>query len=188
MRRAVSTVWFAEPERGSLGLMRFVTWLALTLGRSGTRWLLYPLALYYLAFAPRARRASRAFLGRALARKAGALDVLRSFHAYAATLHDRIYLLCGRFEDLEISVEGHLRLEAILAGGRGCILLGSHIGSFEALRALGRQVKRHPINIVMYQRASQNVSDILDGLAPELKALMTILTSAEGPVISTLRS
>jgi predicted LPLAT superfamily acyltransferase len=132
--------------------------------------MLYPLALYYLAFAPRARRASRAFLERALARQAGMLDVLRSFHAYAASLHDRIYLLCGRFEDLEISVEGAPRVEAILAGGRGCILLGSHLGSFEAVRALGRQVKGHAINIVMFQRASQNVSDILDGLAPELKA------------------
>lgn len=170
MRRAVSTVWFAEPERGSLGLMRLVTWLALRLGRRGTRWLLFPLSLYYLAFAPRARRASRAFLGRALARQAGVLDVLRNFHAYAATLHDRIYLLCGRFEDLEILVEDASRLEAILASGRGCILLGSHLGSFEALRALGRHVKRYPINIVMYQRATQKVSDILDGLAPELKA------------------
>src|SRR5882672_8467580 len=123
--------WLAEPERGSRAVMRIVTWLALGLGRSATRWLLYPIALYFLAFAPRARRASRTFLGRALARKAGAADVLRNFHAFAATLHDRMYLLCGRFESLDIAIEGAQRLDAILAEGRGCILLGSHLGSFE---------------------------------------------------------
>jgi predicted LPLAT superfamily acyltransferase len=166
----VSAVWHAEPERGSETLMRLVTWLALRLGRRATRWLLYPMALYYLAFAPRARRASRAFLERALGRRAGAADVLRNFHAYASTLHDRVYLLCGRFEDLDISISGAPQLDAILAQGRGCILLGSHLGSFEALRAVGRQVRRWPINIVMYEGADRRVSGVLNGLAPELKA------------------
>jgi predicted LPLAT superfamily acyltransferase len=166
----MSAVWFAEPERGSETLMRLLAWLALKLGRRGTRWLLYPAAIYYFAFAPRARRASRAFLRRALAREAGAGDVLRNFHAYAATLHDRIYLICGRFEDLEIAIDGAPQLEAILAQGRGCILLGSHLGGFEALRALGRQVVRYPINVVMHEDATRKVSGVLNGLAPELKA------------------
>jgi len=166
----MSAVWHAEPERGNEAVMRLVAWLALRLGRRATRWLLYPMALYYLAFAPRARRASRAFLGRALARKAGAGDVLRNFHTYAATLHDRIYLLCGRFENLDMSIDGAPQLDAILARGRGCILLGSHLGSFEALRALGGRNQRYPINIVMYEGATQKVSGVLNSLAPDLKA------------------
>jgi predicted LPLAT superfamily acyltransferase len=166
----MSTVWAEAPERGSQAIMRLVTWLALKLGRAGTRWLLYPMSLYYLAFAPRARRASRIFLGRALERKATAGDVLRNFLTFAATLHDRIYLLCGRFENLDIAFAGAPQFDAILAQGRGCILLGSHLGSFEALRALGRHAKRYPINIVMYEGATQKVSGVLDTLAPELKA------------------
>jgi predicted LPLAT superfamily acyltransferase len=166
--RAMSAAWLAERERGSRAVMRLVTWLALRLGRSATRWLLYPISLYFLVFAPRARRASRAFLGRALARKAGAADVLRNFHAFAATLHDRMYLLCGRFENIDIAIDGGPQLDALMAGGRGCILLGSHLGSFEALRALGR-LKRYPINIVMYAGTTQQSSEVLNELAPELK-------------------
>jgi predicted LPLAT superfamily acyltransferase len=166
--RAVSAAWLAEPERGGRTVMRLVTWLALRLGRSATRWLLFPISLYFLAFAPRARRASRTFLGRALARKAGAADVLRNFHAFAATLHDRMYLLSGRFENLDIAIDGGPQLDAILARGRGCILLGSHLGSFEALRALGR-LKRYTINIVMYAGTTQRSSEVLNDLAPELK-------------------
>jgi predicted LPLAT superfamily acyltransferase len=167
---AVSSAWLAEPERGSRSVMRFVTWLALWWGRSATRWLLYPISLYFLAFAPRARRASRAFLSRALAREAGAADVLRNFHAFAATLHDRMYLLRGRFENLDIVIDGAPQLDAIMAEGRGCILLGSHLGSFEALRALGRLRKNYPINIVMYAGTTQKSSEVLNGLAPELNA------------------
>ena len=166
----MSAIWATEPERGSRAAMRFITWLALRLGRGATRWLLVPLSLYFLVFAPRARRASRAFLDRALGRRAGAADVLRNFHAFAATLHDRIYLLAGRIEDLDIAVDGAAPLEAILARGRGCILLGSHLGSFEALRALGRHVTHHPVNIVMHEGVTRNTDAVLDSLAPELKA------------------
>jgi len=166
----MSAIWATEPERGSRAAMHFVTWLALRLGRGATRWLLIPLSLYFLAFAPRARRASRAFLGRALGRRAGGADVLRNFHAFAATLHDRIYLLSGRLEELDITLDGAAPLEAILDQGRGCILLGSHLGSFEALRALGRHVTHHPVNIVMHQGVTRNTDAVLDSLAPELKA------------------
>ena len=166
----MSTAWVAEPERGNQAVMRLVTWLALKLGRAGTRWLLYPMSLYYFIFAPRARRASRTFLGRALGRRATVGDVLRNFLTFAATLHDRIYLLGGRSEYIDIAIAGAPELDAILAQGRGCILLGSHLGSFEALRALGRQIKRYPINIVMHGGATQKVNAVLDSLAPELKA------------------
>lgn len=166
----MSATWTTEPERGSHAAVRFVAWLALRAGRGATRWLLYPLSLYFLAFTPRARRASRTFLGRALGRKARLADMLRNFHAFAATLHDRLYLLSGRFEELDITVEGAPALEAILAQGRGCILLGSHLGSFEAARALGRRLVGHPISIVMHEGVTRNTDAVLDRLAPELKA------------------
>jgi len=170
----MSAIWATEPERGNRAAMRFVTWLALKLGRGATRWLLVPLSFYFLAFAPRARRASRAFLGRALGRTAGGADVLRNFHAFAATLHDRIYLLSGRLEDLDLAVDGAAPLEAILAQGRGCILLGSHLGSYDALRALGRCVTHHPVSFVMYEGVTRHTDAVLDSLAPELKARVIV--------------
>lgn len=167
---ALRAAWAQAPERGSRVLMRLVAWLAQRLGRRMTRWMLYPGACYYFVFAPRARRASRAFLSRALGRTAGARDVLRNFHAYATSLHDRIYLASGHLDALQISIDGVAALESILAKGRGCILLGSHLGSFDALRALGRESTYHPINIVMYAGATPHVQGILDALAPESKA------------------
>jgi predicted LPLAT superfamily acyltransferase len=165
----MSTAWVAQPERGSAGAVKLVTWLALNLGRRATRWLLHPLSLYFFVFSPRARRASRTYLSRALGRPASMGDVLRHYHAFASTLHDRVYLLSGQCEELELTVEGAGLVDAILERGRGCLLLGSHLGSFEALRALG-QIRRYPITIVMYQSPAQKVSRVLNELSPGLQA------------------
>src|SRR5262245_30122002 len=119
---ALPAAWASAPERGSRVLLRLAAWLALRLGRRMSRWILYPAACYYLFFALRARRASRAFLNRALERPAGVHDVLRNFHAYAAVLHDRIFLASGRMDSLQISIDGVDALERILERGCGCIL------------------------------------------------------------------
>ena len=165
----MSAVWAAEPERGNPALLRALAWLALRVGRRATRWLLHPLALYYLLFAPRPRRAVGAFLARALGRPAGARDVLRTFHAFASAVHDRVFLLSGRLDEFAVSTDGTATLDALLAQGRGCILLGAHLGSFEAVRALGRGVRRYPINIVMHEGTGQRMSAVLNELAPDLK-------------------
>ena len=164
----MSAAWVEQPERGSAGAVRLVMWLALTLGRRATRWLLYPVALYFLAFSPRARRASKTYLARALGRPAGLGDVLRHYHTFASTLHDRVYLMSGRYDELDLSIDGAALVDAVLARNNGCVLLGSHLGSFEAVRALGSGVKSYPINVVMYEGAGQRMSTVLNESAPDL--------------------
>jgi predicted LPLAT superfamily acyltransferase len=164
----VSAAWLAQPERGSATGIRFLTWLALNLGRRGTRWLLHPLALYFLLFSPGARRASRAYLDRALGRPARLRDVLRHYYTFASTLHDRVYFVSGRCDELDIAVEGAAAVDAILAEGRGCLLLGSHLGSFEALRALARFTTHYVVNVVMHEGNAEKTAGVLNRLAPEL--------------------
>ena len=164
----MSAAWLAQPERGSATGIRLLTWLALNLGRRGTRWLLHPLALYFLLFSPGARRASRAYLDRALGRPARLRDVLRHYYTFASTLHDRVYFVSGRCDELDIAVEGAAAVDAILAEGRGCLLLGSHLGSFEALRALARFTTHYAVNVVMHEGNAEKTAGVLNRLAPEL--------------------
>ena len=92
----MSGAWQQQRERGSLGALRFMTWLARSLGYRSASLLLAPICLYFLAFAPRARTASRQFLGRVQGRPASLGEVYRHFHAFAGTLLDRIEVLRGR--------------------------------------------------------------------------------------------
>ncbi|MGW8183232.1 MAG: acyl-CoA synthetase [Burkholderiales bacterium] len=158
--------WLALPERGSRAAVGLMTRLTLALGRSATRCLLYPICLYFYAFSPRTRRASRAYLMRVLDRAPGASDVLRHFHTFAATLHDRLFFVQGRLDPFEVNVHGEGEVDRLLGRGNGCLLLGSHLGSFEVLRALGRFGKDYRINVVMHEAGDTNTGRALATLAP----------------------
>ncbi len=56
--------WTTRSERGTIAMIRFIVWLALRLGRSAARILLYPICAYFLIFSLRSRRASRDYLAR----------------------------------------------------------------------------------------------------------------------------
>ncbi|MGE5128588.1 MAG: hypothetical protein ACM3IK_03095 [Sphingomonadaceae bacterium] len=148
--------------------MTLIAWLSLALGRGATRWLLHPISWYFVAFSARARRASRAFLRRALGREPRLADVLRHFHTFASTIHDRVFLLTGRGGLFDVEVHGVERLTQLLHSGRGCILLGSHLGSFDLLRALGRNAGLRAINVVMRPPNDSHTTRAFSRMAPEL--------------------
>lgn len=164
----MSTRWLAQRERGSRRLIRLLAWLTLRLGRSVARWFLYPICLYFLMFSGGTQRISREYLQRSLKRPARWKDVFRHYHAFASTIHDRVYLLSGRHRYFDIRMEGASALHAILAQKRGCILLGSHLGSFEVLRAHGLFDQKLPITVIMHEAAASNLNAVLHSLHPEI--------------------
>ena len=166
--RRMSQQWARLPERGNLLALRLIRWIALHIGRSTGRVLLYPITLYFLMTATAARRGSRRFLRRALDREPGWRDLFRHIHCFAATILDRVYFLTGNLDRFEIEIFGDQILLDQVASGRGCILLGSHLGSFEALRALGVTLRHLPIRVLMNIEHNRAMTRILDALNPEL--------------------
>jgi predicted LPLAT superfamily acyltransferase len=159
----MNSAWRDRPERGTPGMKRLIIWLALHVGRSFCRVLLVPICAYFLVTAPVARRASREFLSRALGRPAGWRDTFRHLFVFATTLLDRVFLLHGRHGDIEVAVANAGAFEDAIASGRGCLLLGSHLGSFEMLGVVG-SVKRHlAINMVMHLDDSEGLRDLMAG-------------------------
>ena len=142
--------WRRRRERGSRSAIRLIIWLALHAGRGLCRLLLVPICSYFLLTAPQQRRASRQFLDRALGRPATWRDTLTHLFVFATTLLDRVYLVHGRQRELAIAVTNEAALWNALAAGRGCLLLGSHLGSFEMLGIVGSVEKKLSINMVMH--------------------------------------
>jgi predicted LPLAT superfamily acyltransferase len=166
----MSSVWLAQRERGNLAAMRLITWITRALGHRAGRVLLVPICAYFIAFAPRARRASRAFLQRVLAAPVGIAQVFRHFHVFASTLLDRIEMLSQGSSRFDIQVHGLPAVEEMLARGRGCLLIGSHLGSVEILRAFGERHQKLAINLVMHEGNARSTSRWLRQMAPELAA------------------
>jgi len=163
------TDWSQRNERSNLTLMRLMTWLSLRLGRPTGRVVLRFVAAWFTLFSPAARHASRAYLDRALGREANWLDGFRHVFTFATTIHDRIYLLNGRFDLFDIRLHGADKLLETMAGGHGAFLLGGHLGSFEVVRAMGR---RHPgmrVAITMYEENAHKLNDVMQSINPAVR-------------------
>ena len=155
--------WRDRRERGSSGAISLIIWLALHVGRGFCRVLLLPICAYFLVTAPESRRASRQFLGRALGRAATLRDTFRHLLIFSTTLLDRVYLLHGRQRELAIQVTNEAIFWNALEAGRGCLLLGSHLGSFEMLGIVGSVDKKLTINMVMHVDDNARLGSLMWG-------------------------
>lgn len=180
----MSTDWKQRPEGGG----RFALWLIRSIGRYGgrgvARLLLYPITLYFVIRRGPERMASRGWLSCALGRPASLWDAAKHIHTFAATILDRIFLLGESPERLarrfDVAVRGLDELHAHLDQGRGMLLFGSHLGSFEVLRVLARQRPEYIIRVVMDKAHNQAVTEMMDALNPEIAATV-IDAGQDGP-------
>ncbi len=141
--------WRDKAERGSTGLIRLIAWLARTVGRPACRALLYPIVGYFVLTDPMARRASVEFQRAIHGRRIRLRDVFSHIYCFAATLLDRVYMAAGEFDRFEVVVQGQHLVERALQSGRGCVLLGSHLGSFDLMMLAQRQMDGRPISVMM---------------------------------------
>jgi predicted LPLAT superfamily acyltransferase len=162
--------WVRHRERGSMALLRLMAFVSLHLGRTMSRIPLYGIAVYFFLFAPTARRHSRRYLRLALGRPARAGDRFRQILSFATTIHDRVYLINAQFELFNITIEGESLMRAQLAGGRGALLMGAHMGSFEVMHSLGR--RRHGLRVAMamYEENARKINATLAAINPRLVA------------------
>jgi predicted LPLAT superfamily acyltransferase len=143
------TRWTDKAERGSAALIQLIVWLARHAGRPLCRALLYPIVLYFVLTDGTARRASAEFLGAVHGRPATWREVFAHIHGFAATLLDRVYMAGGEFDRFEVVIEGVGLVDQALAAGRGCLLLGSHLGSFDLMMLAHRAMAERPISVMM---------------------------------------
>ena len=160
--------WTDLPERGTPAMLRLIHWTATAIGRWAARRLLYPTTFYFVISAHTARRMSYQYLKRIRGRPTHWWHVFRHFHCFAATILDRVYLLTGEFQRFEIKFHQRELLHRQVESGQGCILLGSHLGSFEVLRALGVTRAEFPLKVLMDVVHNESITRFLDALNPEI--------------------
>ena len=177
--------WTADGERSNLWALRLMRWIAVAAGRPVARLVLHPITLYFLLVNARARRASLNYLVRVLGRPSHWADAYRHIHRFASTILDRVYFLQERFDQFEVTDQGGAALHAQLAQGEGVLLVGAHIGSFEALRATahGRGV---PIAMLMYEENARLINATLAAVAPHVQ-LHTIALGQPGAMLQLRR-
>lgn len=177
------THWSERAEGGNHFWLKLIRWVILHTGRGFARFWMFPTALYFYCRRGPERRASRAWLTRATGRPAGVCAVLRHIFTFAMTIVDRVLLLAGREDRLDIRAEGHERLHETLKAGQGCLLLGSHLGSFEASRIFARRELEFTLKVVMDRQQNALMVKVMEELDPAIAG--TVIDARQpGPAIA----
>jgi predicted LPLAT superfamily acyltransferase len=168
--RAATPAWTNRPERSNMLMLRVMTFISLRFGRPVGRVILHGIALYFLLFSPKSRNASTTYLSLALGRQTTWLDMYRHFFSFASTIHDRIYLINQRFDLFNIQIIGQHYIDNLVAQKHGLFLIGAHMGSFEVIQAIGRQVPDLQVSIVMHEDNALKINAMLESINPKATA------------------
>jgi predicted LPLAT superfamily acyltransferase len=150
--------WARLSERGSVLGIRIVAACLRLLGERAARLLLYPVVAYFLVTSPAARRASDEYFARlrrfagdgARLPPAGWATRFRHLFAFAeCTLH-KFGAWTGRIDTSAVQFPNRAELDALLAAGKGALLIGAHLGNLEMSRALAAGERLATVNAVVY--------------------------------------
>jgi predicted LPLAT superfamily acyltransferase len=146
------------------------------LGGSLAHLLVLPIVAYFFLTDAAGRRASLAYLRRVAATPEGARTlgpepgrrhVFRHFLEFGRAILDRVGFWLGEPDRFELRVQGREELDRVHAEKRGALVLGSHLGSFDAMRLLAALHSPITVHVLMYTRHAARINAIFE----ELRAL-----------------
>jgi len=174
--------WRKIPEAGTVFGIRFLVLLAHTFGRRIAGWCLYAVALYYAIVRGIVRRASRDYLRR-VGQRTTFGNVVRHLHTFAQVSLDRLFFLTGRWDSFCFEQKNHDLLVQAGKTGRGVLLLGAHLGSFEAMRCRAKEFGV-PLNVVVDFSNAERINAVLRTLAPDIET--RLISLATDPIAAML--
>jgi predicted LPLAT superfamily acyltransferase len=174
--------WRKIPEAGTVFGIRFLVLLARMFGRRIAGWCLYLVALYYAVVRGIVRRASRDYLRR-VGEPTTFGNIVRHLHTFARVSLDRLFFLTGRWDSFDFEAKNHDNLVQVGKSGRGVLLLGAHLGSFEVMRCRAKEFNV-PINVVVDFSNAEMINAVLRTLAPDIET--RLISLAPDPLTAML--
>lgn len=163
-----STHWARLQESGSVAGMRAMVWIRRRLGRLPFRLMLGPVILYYYLGRGVARRASRDYLERVWPLYAGhpprqRLRLgLRHLMAFGQSLMDKVDAWSDMPLEVRLTPEDRTRLDEAIRGGRGGLMLVSHVGNLEICSAMGETRDDFHVTQLMHTHNSRKFNQLLE--------------------------
>jgi predicted LPLAT superfamily acyltransferase len=171
--------WNRVAERGSLWGLRFTIASYRLLGRRLTLPLVRIVVTYFFLTDAPGRRASLAYLKRVHATEAGRKTLGSSppglrhcfehYRSFAVAIVDRLAIWIGNGEGYTYDSSGIERFDQLAEEQRGAIIVGAHLGNFDALRLLAKRMNR-VVNVLMYTANAPLINSIISELSPDAEA------------------
>jgi predicted LPLAT superfamily acyltransferase len=177
--------WLSASERGSVLGIQLIVWAATLVGRAPVRFFVRILALYYLVFHASGRRASREYLTRVQGRASLRMQY-EHFVRFAEAAVDRVFIVSGKRHLFEVTCTGRDHLVRLARERQGAILLGAHLGSFEAMRMQGDK-DDFKINILGHFSNARMINAALERLNPRANARVISIDDGGGHFVLSIR-
>lgn len=174
--------WESQRERSTVFWVGLLAWVLRRLGRTPARLLLWPTVAWFLIAAGGARRASRNYLRRVLGREPRLADLARHFFSFAGCSLDRLLLTGDNGRQLKLNIHRSDAVLALFERREPCLVLVSHLGSFEALRVIGSELHAMPLKILLDRQHGHMVTSLIERLDPGFAASI-IDASERGPTL-----
>ena len=184
--------WWRMAERGSrLGM----TLLALSCKLFGMRFTalwLHPIVAYFLMTGRAARSASRTYFthleqaaqGERTPRP-GWRSAYRHMLAFAQSGLDKLAAWSGRIDSDDVIFDDSSAFDALVASGRGALVIGAHLGNLEMTRALAVNGGHAKVTAIVYTEHAKRFNSVLSTANSEFaKRLMQV--SDFGPETSMM--
>ncbi|MEM7258892.1 MAG: hypothetical protein AAF404_16065, partial [Pseudomonadota bacterium] len=160
--------WSEQRDRGNLFWISALSWIAIHLGRGFLRIICIPVALFFLLTASAPRTASRDYLAKVLTDRPTLWHVFRHFYTFALVSADRLLFLSGNADRFELRMTGQEIVRQQAIDKRGCLMLVSHLGSFEAMRIPAFDEIALTVRILIDKSHNPAAMQVIDALHPEM--------------------
>ena len=160
--------WWRVAERGSRLGMGLLALSCRLFGMRFTGLWLHPVVGYFLLTGRAARAASHRYFAQ-LAHAApgertpqpGWRSAYRQMLAFAQSGLDKLAAWSGRIGDHEAVFDDPAPFEALVASGRGALVIGAHLGNLEMTRALAARNGRAKVTAIVYTEHAKRFNSVL---------------------------
>ena len=166
------------------------------LGRWPLRLVLYPVVVCYWARNRGAREASLEYLRRLHAGRGvpvcapgttpGPAHGLRHFISFAETIVDKLLAASGRYRFDRVRYQGAEAMQALLASGRGGVLVTGHVGCLELCQAAAGRQPGLRLTVLVHTRHAERFNRVLRRLDPASPVRLLQVTEVDAATAVSL--
>ncbi|MEB3767078.1 acyltransferase [Acinetobacter sp. MD2] len=163
--------WNEIKEKGGMFPLLLVLWLYRVFGRGFVQAILYFIVMWYWLCSRAARQASLHYLQRLhhfaqaqspFQNRPTWIQSYQHFLTFAEAIVDKMQGWLGKIPDQQVKIFGHTHLSRHY--GQGLVVLVSHFGNIELLRAL-KSSHRQKINVLVYQKHAAQFNQFLQKIS-----------------------
>ena len=158
--------WSKLTERGSYWGLATTIFLYKILGRKLTKFIIYPIVIYFYILAKTARKASQQYLIKIKNKTGQCYSSLKHFISFSDSIFDKLSVWNDDIQLSQINFPNRSLFLDNMAQRKGGVIFTAHLGNIEIARALSLLNPNVKINAIVFSQHAKKFNHILQKINP----------------------